>query len=123
MLEAYHRFQQLDSLNLLPLSIRRFLIDEKVPAASLTIVPELGARDFAKLLERPTKEGLDYWLLRGERSAWPAIGALRVRCAIETQLDRGYQYVRRRKAGGLRRRGSKVDHGNERERENSFGNK
>lgn len=123
MLEAYHRFQQLDSLNLLPLSIRRFLIDEKVPAASLTIVPELGARDFAKLLERPTKEGVDYWILRGERSVWPAVGALKVRCAIESELDRGYQFVRRRKAGGLRRRGSKVDQTNETERANLIGNK
>ena len=28
---------------------------------------------------------------------WPAIGALKIRCAVEVELDRGYQLVRRRK--------------------------
>lgn len=108
-MELHHRFQQLDSLGLLPLSIRRFLVDEHIPAASVTLVPELSVGDFVRLLETPTQETLDYWILRGERSVWPAVGALKVRCAVETELDRGYQLVRRRKAGGLRRRGSAVD--------------
>ncbi|TVY28149.1 putative triacylglycerol lipase [Lachnellula hyalina] len=108
-MELHHRLQQLDSLGMLPLSIRRFLVDEHIPAASVTLVPELSVGDFIRLLETPTQESLDYWILRGERSVWPAVGALKVRCAVETELDRGYQLVRRRKAGGLRRRGSAVD--------------
>jgi len=108
-MEIHHRLQQLDSLQLLPLSIRRFLVDEHIPAASVTLVPELSPSDFVRLLETPTQESLDYWILRGEKSVWPAIGALKIRCAVETELDRGYQLVRRRKAGGLRRRGSAVE--------------
>lgn len=108
-MELHHRLHQLDSLGLLPLSIRRFLVDEHIPAASVTLVPELSVSDFIRLLETPTQASLDYWILRGERSVWPAVGALKVRCAVETELDRGYQLVRRRKAGGLRRRGSAVD--------------
>ncbi|KAI9673530.1 MAG: hypothetical protein M1829_004037 [Trizodia sp. TS-e1964] len=95
--EIRHRLNQMDSLGLLPLNIRRFLIDESIPGASLTIVPELTPRDFVRLLENPTREILDYWILRGERSVWPAIGALKVRCAVEVELDRGYQLVRRRR--------------------------
>jgi TAG lipase / lysophosphatidylethanolamine acyltransferase len=108
-MEIHHRLQQLDSLQILPLSIRRFLVDEQIPAASVTLVPELSATDFVRLLETPTQGSLDHWILRGEKSVWPAVGALKVRCAIESELDRGYQYVRRRKAGGLRRRGSTAD--------------
>ncbi|TAQ88322.1 hypothetical protein B7494_g3345 [Chlorociboria aeruginascens] len=115
-LEIHHRLQQLDSLQVLPLSIRRFLVDERIPAASVTLVPELSTRDFIRLLETPTQASLDFWILRGERSVWPAVGALKVRCAIESELDRGYQLVRRRKAGGLRRRGSAVDTPYEREK-------
>ncbi len=74
-----------------------FLIDETVPGASLTLVPELSAWDFVRLLESPTKKGVEEWILRGERSVWPAVGALKVRCALEVELDRGYQVVRRRK--------------------------
>lgn len=91
-------------------------MDEHIPAASVTLVPELSASDFIRLLETPTQASLDYWILRGERSCWPAVANLKVRCAIETELDRGYQVVRRKKAGGLRRRGSAVDNANEKER-------
>ena len=96
-MELHHRLSQLDSLGLLPSSIRRFLIDETIPGASLTLVPQLNPSDFVKLLENPTNASLDHWILRGERSVWPAIGLLRVRCAVEVRLDRGYQKVRRRR--------------------------
>jgi TAG lipase/lysophosphatidylethanolamine acyltransferase len=124
-MEIHHRLSQLDSLSILPNSIRRFLVDEHIPAASVTIVPELSAGDFIRLLETPTRESVDYWVLRGEKSVWPAVGAIKVRCVIESELDRGYQFVRRRKASGLRRRGSKVDNasGKERARANSAGAK
>lgn len=38
-----------------------------------------------------------HWVLHGERTVWPAVGALKVRCAIEVELDKCYQVVRRRK--------------------------
>ncbi|EON61297.1 hypothetical protein W97_00510 [Coniosporium apollinis CBS 100218] len=97
VMEVQHRLHQLDTLGWLPPGIRRFLLDENIPAASLTLVPELTARDFVRLLENPTRESIEYWILRGERSVWPAVGALKVRCAVEVELDRGYQLVRRRK--------------------------
>ncbi|KZF26452.1 hypothetical protein L228DRAFT_257889 [Xylona heveae TC161] len=97
-LEVRHRLEQLDSMDLLSPSIRRFLITEDIPStSSLTLVPELTPSDFFKLLENPTKESIDYWIMRGERSVWPAVGALRTRCAVEVELDRAYQHVRRKK--------------------------
>jgi TAG lipase/lysophosphatidylethanolamine acyltransferase len=97
LLEIQHRLQQLDELGLLSPSIRRFLLDEKVPGSSLTIVPEISPSDFFKLLEHPTKEAIDYWIRKGERSVWPAVTALKIRLAIEIEIDRGYQRVRRRR--------------------------
>lgn len=105
-LELRHRLRQLDTLHVLPTGIRRFLVDETVPGTSMTLVPEVTAGDFVRLLETPTRETLDYWILRGERSVWPAVAALKIRCAVETELDRAYQQVRRLKAGGLRRKSS-----------------
>lgn len=105
-LELRHRLRQLDTLRLLPASTRRFLVDEKVPAASMTLVPEVTGGDFVRLLETPTRETLNYWILRGERSVWPAVAALRIRCAVEIEMDRSYQVVRKLKAGDLRRKGS-----------------
>lgn len=96
--EIHHRLSQLSTLGLLPSPLRRLLLDETVPGASVTLVPDLHLPgDFWKLLETPTKEGLEYWILRGERSVWPAVCALKVRCALEVELDRCYQRVRRRK--------------------------
>ena len=97
VLECQHRLKQMDTLGLLSPSIRRFVLDENIPGASLTVVPELGAADFLRLLEKPTRKSVDEWILRGERSVWPAVGALKVRCAVELELDRAYQIVRRRK--------------------------
>jgi TAG lipase/lysophosphatidylethanolamine acyltransferase len=97
MLEIQHRLSQLDTLGLLPASVRRFLLDESIPGASLVIIPELGPGDFVRLLENPNKHSVRYWIKRGERSVWPTINALKIRCAIEVELDRGYQLVRRRK--------------------------
>ncbi|ELR07447.1 hypothetical protein VC83_02708 [Pseudogymnoascus destructans] len=108
-MEIHHRLSQLDSLGVLPASTRRFLIDETVTGASVTLVPELSTGDFLRLLETPTCGSLDHWILCGEKSVWPAVSALKVRCAVESELDRGYQFVRRRKAGGLRRRASTLD--------------
>lgn len=110
-LEVRHRLRQLDTLGLLPTGIRRFLVDERVPGASVMLVPEVTAGDFIRLLETPTRETLDYWISRGERSVWPAVSALKVRCAIEAELDRAYQMARRLKAGSLRRKSSMSGNG------------
>ena len=107
-LEIRHRLRQLDTLRLLPPGIRRFLVDEQIPGASMTLVPEVTAGDFVRLMETPTKETLEYWIMRGERSVWPAVAALKIRCAVETELDRAYQVARRLKAGGLRRKTSQM---------------
>ncbi|MCJ1312457.1 hypothetical protein MMC25_006131 [Agyrium rufum] len=96
-LEVHHRLNQLDSFGLLPISIRRLLIDETIPGAGITLVPHITPGDYLRLLEHPTKESLEYWILRGERSVWPAVSTLKIRCAVEVELDRAYQIVRRRK--------------------------
>ncbi|KAI9824839.1 MAG: hypothetical protein M1819_000791 [Sarea resinae] len=103
-LEVSHRLSQLDTLSLLPTILRPLLLNDDtatLPAASLTLVPELTTRDFVRLFETPTREALDYWILRGERSVWPAVGLLKVRCAVEVELDRGYQLIRRGGGRGL----------------------
>lgn len=108
-MELDHRGHQLETLGLLPPSIRRFLVSEQVPGTALTLVPEISAGDFICLLEKPTLASLKYWILRGEKSVWPAVGALKVRCAIETELDRSYQFIRRRKTVGMRRSSTALD--------------
>ena len=95
--ELHHRLNQLDALSLLPFAIRRLLIDETIPGDSITLVPDLNARDLLRLLEHPTKESLEHWSLQGERAVWPNVCSLRIRCAVEVELDRCYQLVRRRK--------------------------
>ncbi|KAI1428163.1 acyl transferase/acyl hydrolase/lysophospholipase [Xylaria sp. FL1777] len=105
-MEVRHRMRQLDTLGLLPATIRRFLVDEDVPGASMVLVPTVTASDFIRLLETPTRETLDYWILRGERSVWPAVCALKVRCMVEYDIESAYQRARRLKAGGLRRKAS-----------------
>ncbi|CAI4216598.1 unnamed protein product [Parascedosporium putredinis] len=89
-LEVRHRLRQLDTLNLYR------------EASGVDLA------DFSRLLEQPTTETLDYWILKGERSVYQAVAALRVRCTVENELERSYQVVRRLKAFGLRRKTSTI---------------
>ncbi|KAL9098962.1 MAG: hypothetical protein Q9163_005468, partial [Psora crenata] len=95
--EIHHRLNQFEALGLLPVSMRRLLIEETIPGANLTLVPDLKPTDVWRLLETPTKESVEHWILQGERSVWPHVCLVKVRCAVEVELDRCYQLVRRRK--------------------------
>lgn len=95
--ELRHRLKQLDYIGLLPQQLCQFLIEDTIPAPNLTLVPDLSFFDFPFLFRPLTKDVLGHWILKGERGVWPAISALKVRCAIEVGLDKGYQIVRRRK--------------------------
>ncbi|KAJ5489624.1 hypothetical protein N7539_004514 [Penicillium diatomitis] len=143
--ELRHRLRQLDYLGFLPGSCSRLLIGETIPGPNLTLVPDLSVRDFLRIFQQPTRARVSEWILKGERGVWPAISALKVREAIEIELDRGYQLVRRRrpsdvsvnahtntrsfpgKASGSeemmrqRRRGSGNENEPEHERENGAG--
>jgi len=102
-LEMRHRLHQLDVLGLLPVSIRRFLVDETIPSPDfVTVVPSgLTMSDFEQLLQNPTRETVEYWVRKGERSIWPALALIRTRCAIEICLDRLYERVKARSPTGI----------------------
>jgi TAG lipase / lysophosphatidylethanolamine acyltransferase len=98
--EIHHRLAQLDVFGFLPPLPRRLLLDEEIPGAHIVLSPELTIGDLGKLLDSPsTREELAYWILKGERTVWPNVAALKVRCAIEVELDRAYQLVRMISAG------------------------
>lgn len=97
LVEVRHRLRQLDYIGILPGIASRLLIDETIPGPNLTLVPDLSFRDLGKLFQQPTREQVAEWTLKGERGVWPAVSALKVREAVEIELDRGYQLVRRRR--------------------------
>ena len=98
--EACHLLKQLDILGLLPTPLCRLIMDETIPNSSrwakITLTPELCVRDLFQLFDMPTPESVDQWILRGERSVWPAICELIIRCGIEFELDAAYENVKRR---------------------------
>lgn len=97
LVELRHRLRQLDYIGALPGYVSRLLIDETIPGPNLTLVPDLSFKDLGKLFQQPTPQRAAEWALKGERGVWPAISALKVREAVEIELDRGYQLVRRRR--------------------------
>lgn len=97
LVELRHRLRQLDYIGVLPCAVSRLLLDETIPGPNLTLVPDLSLKDLGKLFQQPTREQVAEWTLKGERGVWPAVSALKVREAVEIELDRGYQLVRRRR--------------------------
>ncbi|KAG9826014.1 patatin-domain-containing protein, partial [Aureobasidium melanogenum] len=63
VMEVQHRLNQLDSLGYLPVQIRRFLLDENIPGASLTLVPESATRDSVLLdhISQEYRQDWKYW--------------------------------------------------------------
>lgn len=98
--EVFHMLNQLNSIGLLPTPLCRLLMDETIPSnnrwAKISLTPDLTFRDLLALFDIPTENLLDEWIIRGERSVWPAVPELRVRCGIEFELERAYESVRRR---------------------------
>lgn len=93
--EIHHRLAQLDMFGLLPSLPRRLLLDEQVPGSNIVLSPNLTLEDLGKIFDSPITRGeLDYWILKGERVVWPNVAPLKVRCAVEVELDRSYQAVR-----------------------------
>ncbi|ODV97862.1 hypothetical protein PACTADRAFT_47709 [Pachysolen tannophilus NRRL Y-2460] len=102
-LELQHRVYLLDKFGLLFKFIKRMAIDEKTPrtkSSEITIVPEFKTlvKDFGKIFDvNKYDENIPYWILVGERSAWPLIPILWTRTSIEFALDDLYNLNRKRK--------------------------
>ncbi|MCJ1286935.1 hypothetical protein MMC26_006281 [Xylographa opegraphella] len=94
--ELAHRLRQAAACGLLPATLLAAVV---LPGPGITLVPPFALRDLCVLLSPPSCEGSGYWVRRGERAVWPVVGALKVRCAVEVELDRGYQLVRRGRGG------------------------
>ncbi|PGH19127.1 hypothetical protein AJ80_04205 [Polytolypa hystricis UAMH7299] len=100
-LEIRYRLRQLDFFGLLPIPLRRIVIDEEMPTASITIIPDLSLWDLTKAFKSPTRQDLRNWILKGERGVWPNIVSLKNRCTVELELERGYQIVKRKPQPGM----------------------
>ncbi|KAK9447980.1 uncharacterized protein V1518DRAFT_419376 [Limtongia smithiae] len=93
--ELRHRLSQLESVGLLPSFLRRLMIlDDRrlLNSEIIAIAPELGLRDFWRLLvDAPrSREDVEYWGRKGEQSAWFALPLIRQRCGVEFVLDSVY---------------------------------
>ena len=101
--ESFHLLNQLSIIGCLPTPLGRLLMDETIPSGSrwakVSLTPDLSLQDLLRIFDTPTQTALDQWILRGERSVWPAVSELSVRCGIEFELDAAYESIRRRVPG------------------------
>ena len=52
----------------------------------VTVLPELRARDYARVLQHPSEEDMANFVRGGERAAWPHVEAIRASTAAEIAL-------------------------------------
>jgi TAG lipase / lysophosphatidylethanolamine acyltransferase len=101
--EALHWLHAADHHGILPAFLSRLLLDEAMPGGShwskMTITPNFQFRDIFRVFEIPTAVNIEEWSQRGERSVWPAVCELRVRCGVEFELDVAHDSVRRLPSG------------------------
>ncbi|KAL5611551.1 hypothetical protein BROUX41_000862 [Berkeleyomyces rouxiae] len=93
--EVHLRIEQLNTLGLLPTFARQLFLHVDVHhKPHITIVPDMGVRDYLFLLDPPSKESVRYWIHKGETAVWPLVCALRVRLQLEAELEKAYMMVR-----------------------------
>ncbi|EPY52022.1 triacylglycerol lipase [Schizosaccharomyces cryophilus OY26] len=86
-LEMAYRFRQMDILGLLPMRLRRFLVDDFIPSAYITLTPTFSFTDIKHAFTKPSLQDIQYWILVGERATWQAIPLLQIRCKSEFLLN------------------------------------
>ncbi|EPX70858.1 triacylglycerol lipase [Schizosaccharomyces octosporus yFS286] len=86
-LEMAYRFRQMDILGLLPIKLRRFLVDDFIPSAYITLTPTFSFSDIKHAFTKPSLQDIQYWILVGERATWQAIPLLQIRCKNELSLN------------------------------------
>lgn len=96
-----HTLTLLEVLNCLPETLSRILSDERIQGDKFILVPEINLGDWRRLLKNPTKEEIDYWVLKGERAVWSSLCALKVLMAVEVALSDAWEVVRRRRRAGM----------------------
>lgn len=94
-----HTLQLADIFGVLPANISRILSDEQIQGDKFILVPELAITDWRRMLKNPSKEEVDYWILKGERCVWPSLCALKVRMTVENALAEAWTSVKRKKGG------------------------
>lgn len=93
--EGLHWLQHLNQLGLLPKFIQRILMDEIVPSSAarpkVVITPALSLRDYLSTFDLPTQKKIDQLADKGEQSVWPLLYQLKIRCAVELEVDAAWQ--------------------------------
>ena len=102
--EAQHQLRLWSIVGLLSPGVKRLLMDEVTPGPSVTLVPYIGFGDWLRLLRNPTTDEINHWIERGEKSVWPNVVELWVRLAVEFELGRANELVRKF-PNGFRERG------------------
>ncbi|CBX92898.1 hypothetical protein LEMA_P056040.1 [Plenodomus lingam JN3] len=93
--EMHHRLRHKPQSGGILSGLACLILDEFVPGLKLTLVPKFQRTDFPKLLDHPTQEVIDYFILKGERSVWPAVKAIKTRCCIEMELFDALERLKR----------------------------
>ncbi|KJE89682.1 hypothetical protein CAOG_08476 [Capsaspora owczarzaki ATCC 30864] len=95
--EIKHRVIQLVELGLFPKMFQPMLTQRY--EGDITIVPDLGLLDLAKVLGNPNEKDLQHYLRLGERCTWPYIPIIQNRLQVELTLDACLQQVRAERKG------------------------
>lgn len=93
--EVAHRAAQLAAIGLLPRSLARLSqMAKPTDLGDVRMRPTITVRDLKHMLASPTPAFLQYCLLKGQRAAWYKMTAVRVRCAIEAEIEKAIRQLR-----------------------------
>ncbi|EDQ91814.1 uncharacterized protein MONBRDRAFT_31257 [Monosiga brevicollis MX1] len=86
--EVSYRLEQLASWGLMPSSLNnlRTVLAQKY-MGDITIIPDITADDYLKIISNPTPEHFQHALKVGQLATWPKMSLIENHCVIELALD------------------------------------
>ncbi|KMU91011.1 lipase 5 [Coccidioides immitis H538.4] len=87
------RLRQLDSFYCLPNLLRSILIEENIPGSCIVLLPQISVQDLTKVFNKPTRDTLKHWVLKGERGVWPSMTYCDGAEGLAGELFKGYGFI------------------------------
>ena len=82
------RARQMMHLTTLPMWAQKLAMETRTSDRVLTIAPTIRFQEVRTLFRRPSKDTVDHWIEVGEKSVWPCMAAIKIRCNLEMALQR-----------------------------------
>jgi TAG lipase/lysophosphatidylethanolamine acyltransferase len=77
-----------------PYRQQQLMLEDRAPGITITLVPDASWQELDQVVRSSSKEALNDVVVRGEKSVWPCVSALKVRMDVEQALEKHHRRMK-----------------------------